>query len=482
MILKNLEPADVLRYFEEISAIPRAPRNEHAITDYLLKFAEERGLSAVRDDILNVIIKKPGSKEGKNSPPLILQGHTDMVCEKNNDTEHDFLKDPIKLVLNGDILSADGTTLGADNGVACAIMLALLDDDNISHPPLECVFTSQEEIGLIGATHLDFSTLEAKAMINLDSGTEHQFTVGCAGGIKAIAKLPLVREAMPQGFVCRTVTIKGLLGGHSGNDIHLQRGNANIMMARTLSSLEQDFGIRIVTIKGGAQDNAIPRECVATIALNPADEAEVSVRLQGFLAQFQSDLRLSDPGIVLTMEECSKPCSDVFTKDCASKLLTLVLLCPAGVLAMSLDIKGLVETSCNTAVIRTLDSSLEMAFMARSSVEASRDFVVDKIRMLCRQLGAEVSVSAGYPGWKYAPKSRLRDTAIEVYRNTYGREPLVEAKHSGLEGGIFVSNIPDLDCISMGSDLFALHSPDEHMSISSLDRTYTLLKAILAKL
>ena len=483
MILKNVEPGEVLGYFEAISAIPRSPRNEGAITEYILDFAKERGLWAHRDDILNVIVKKPGTAGYENSPPLILQGHTDMVCEKNSGVEHDFTKDPIKLVVDGDTLRADGTTLGADNGIACAMMLAVLDSKDIPHPPLECVFTSQEEIGLIGASKLDFGLLSAKAMINLDSGMERQFTVGCAGGIKATAKLPAQREPMPSGYVCRVLSARGLLGGHSGGDIHLQRGNANKLLARAFMGISARFGTRLVDMHGGAQDNAIPRECFATIALNPGDEANIRAYIAELEAEYRAELRVSDPGVCLALEECTEDCKEVLTANCVDKLLAIVLISPSGVIAMSLDIPGLVETSSNTAVVRTLEEGLlQVQFMVRSSVESRKYFVVERIRLLCKLVGAELDVSAGYPGWQYAPVSRLRDVAVEVYREIHGKDPLVEAKHSGLEGGIFVGGIPGLDCISMGPDLFALHSPDEHLNIPSLERTWILFKKLLSRL
>lgn len=483
MVLNNIEPREVLTHFEALSNIPRSPRNEHAVTEHILAFAKECGLSFYRDEILNVIIKKPGSPGYENAPALILQGHTDMVCEKNSDVTHDFLKDPIKLVVDGDFLRAQGTTLGADNGVACAIMMALLGSKDIPHPPLECVFTSQEEIGLIGASKLDFSQLNAKAMINLDSGKEGQLTVGCAGGIKAVASLPAELISVPAESSCYVLSIKGLAGGHSGNDIHLGRGNANILMARVLMRLDDKFELHLVEINGGAQDNAIPRECTATIALNPKNEAALKTHLAEIEAEYKAELRVADPDIRLFYEPLvSNQPTQVISPTCTRKLLGLVALSPAGVLAMSLDIEGLVETSSNPAVIRTSGDTLKMSFMTRSSVESKRDFVVEQIRLLCGLIGADITVSAGYPGWQYAPVSRLRDVAVAAYKELYNQAPEVAAKHSGLEGGIFVGNIPGLDCISLGPDLFDLHSPDERMSLPSLQRTWAFLKKLLAQL
>jgi len=481
MVTKGIEPTYVLYFFEKICSIPHGSRNEAELCAYICDFAKERGLWCRSDELFNVVVKKPGTVGYESGAPLMLQAHIDMVCEKNNDTVHDFTKDPLKLKVDGDILSAEGTTLGGDNGIGAAMMLAALDSKDLAHPPLECVFTSQEEIGLIGANALDVSDLSAKTLINLDAGTEGEFIVSCAGGCRTEIRFAPEWETTPAGYVCCELSVKGLLGGHSGGDIILERANANILMARAIDQLAQDFGVRLVSINGGAMDNAIPRECSSKIACTSGDEQRVLAAIEQLQATYQKEYRHNEKTLSFTAKKCEAQ-SRVLADVTVNKIIPLLLLTPSGVLARSLEMEDLVETSNNVAVIKTKDDAIVIRLSSRSSVDSRKDFVIQRIKLLCRLLGVEPTFSGVYPGWEFAPNSRIRDVIKQAYLEQYGKEPLIKGSHGGLEPGILGSKIPGLDSVAMGPNLYGLHAPGEHASLSSLDRTWTLLKNVLGKL
>ncbi|MCL2617124.1 MAG: aminoacyl-histidine dipeptidase [Defluviitaleaceae bacterium] len=481
-VTKGIEPTDVLGFFEDFCGIPHGSRNEAALSAYICEFAKARGLWYRTDDMYNVVIKKPGTAGYESSAPVMMQAHIDMVCEKNNDTVHDFMKDPIKLVTEGDFLRADGTTLGADNGIGSSIMLAVLDSTDIPHPPLECVFTTQEEIGLFGAAALDVSDLAAKTLINLDSSEEGLITVGCAGGIRAKASMNPVWISVPQGYTCYDLSLKGLLGGHSGGDIIQERGNANIMMARALQQMIREIDLRLVSMNGGSMDNAIPRECSATIVVAAGDEKYFIDRLEQIQATYKKEYRTNESGVNLTATKSAFVPAQALSTECVMKLFGLILLAPSGVLARSLEMDNLVETSNNVAVVRTEENCLTVRFASRSSVDTRKEFVMQRMRLLGEILGVSFEFSGEYPGWEYAPHSRIREVAKQAYVEQYGTEPNISGRHGGLEPGILGSKIPGLDSIAMGPTTYGLHSPDERLSLSSLQRTNTLVRSILAKL
>jgi len=361
------------------------------------------------------------------------------------------------------------------------MMLAALDSKDLAHPPLECVFTSQEEIGLIGANALDVSDLDAKTLINLDSGTESTLIVSCAGGCRTQIKFAPEWESTPQNYVCYELSVKGLLGGHSGGDIHRERGNANILMARALDQLMTNFGVHLISMNGGAMDNAIPRECSAKIAVASADEQSMLANIKQLQATYRKEYRHNEKDLSFTAEKLEMQ-GKVLADVSANKIISLLLLAPSGVIAKSLEMEDLTETSSNVAVIKMQEDAITIRFSSRSSVDSRKDFTIQRIKLLCRLLGVEPEFSGIYPGWEYAPESRVRNVVIQAHLEQYGTEPLVKGSHGGLEPGILGSKIPGLDSVALGPNLYGLHAPGEHASLSSLDRTWKLLKNVLGKL
>ena len=436
-VLSNLEPKAVFTFFEELCAIPHGSGHTKAISDYLAAFGRARGLETHQDAANNVIIKAPGTPGYEQSAPVIVQGHMDMVCAKAPDCAKDMEREGLDLAVEGDTVLARGTSLGGDDGIAVAMALALLDAKDLPHPPIEAVFTVDEEIGLLGAAALDVSHLRGRRLINIDSEEEGVFTVGCAGGATARCVLPVTRTACA-GHVM-TVTVSGLRGGHSGSEIHKGRGNASILLGRILNRAGD---IRLVSADGGMFDNAIMREVSATVITGDPDS------LQALCAQmdadFRGELRATDPDVAVTCVPCREvpdlPMDGESTRRCVC-LLTCV---PNGVQVMSADMPGLVQTSLNLGILATGRNSMEVSFSVRSSVESQKNMLLDRLECLTAQLGGSVDVTGNYPGWEYAPESPLRELMVEVYREQYGREPEVGAIHAGLECGLFAGKIPGL--------------------------------------
>jgi len=481
MSISQQEPKKVLRFFEEISRIPRGSGNEQAISDYLADFGKQRGLTVKQDAALNVVIYKPGSKGHENRPSLILQSHMDMVCEKNSDTVHDFEKDPIALRLEGDYLYATGTTLGADNGIGVAIGLALLDSDDIAHPPLEVIFTSEEETTMKGISALDASWLTARQMINMDSGNDKAFCVGCAGGGRLDFTVPVTREALPTGMICKLLTVRGLLGGHSGVEIHLGNANSIRILGRALTALKAEIDMHIVNVSGGLKANAIPREADAIIAL-PSSDVDKAEQIIGELQEtLRIEYRVQDPGITLALAP-TKDYPEVFSVGSAQKAISAMLLIPYGVLHMSYDIPDLVETSNNIGVMETTPEGVTMDCALRSSVPSRRLLIRTQIEALANALGAKIDFAHGYPGWTYNPDSPLLATAVAQFRELYNEDPSIEAVHAGLECGFMMEKIPDMDIISYCCKIYDAHTPNEHMSISSLKKVWLYTLALLERL
>ena len=462
-LITGREPASLFLFFEEISAIPRMSYHEEAIADYLVAFAKARGLDHYRDTYQNVFIRMPATRGYEDHAPILLQGHTDMVCEKNGEVEHDFLKDPLKLYLDGDLLRAEGTTLGADDGIAVAIMLAVLDGALENHPPVECLFTASEEVGLDGAKNFDYSKITARKMINIDSESLGVITAGCAGGIRSELQLPIT--AVPFEGAALRVVIKGLAGGHSGENIHEGRANANKLMGRLLGTLS-DACVGIVSVNGGSKDNAIPRECEAVIAVRDRDEAEN--RLTEEAVRIANELISLDRQFSVIVEDAE---TEAVMMDPITTERVIGLLCgvPNGVFEMNRSIQGLVEYSRNLGVVETAADSIRFVFASRSAMESRLDASIRELDALARVIHAKTSHYARYPGWEFSEKSELRDKYRDAYRAVTGKDVVVKVIHAGLECGLIYANLPGMDIISIAPNLQNLHSPDEALDLASTE-------------
>ncbi|MGN0306643.1 MAG: aminoacyl-histidine dipeptidase [Lachnospiraceae bacterium] len=477
-ILANLEPKPVFRFFEEICAIPHGSGNTKAISDYLVKFAKERELDYRQDSQGNVIIFKEGSPGYEEKEPIMLQGHMDMVAVKRPESTHDLSKEGLRLMIEGDNILAEDTSLGGDDGIAVAYELALLDAKDIKHPPLECIFTVDEEIGLLGAAAIDLSDCKARRMLNLDSEEEGIFLTGCAGGMRVDCSLPLKREEV-QGISCK-IHIGGLLGGHSGMEIHKGRGNANVLAGRFLIFAEDKVTYRLLAVKGGLADNAIPRE--AEINLVVADPFALELAIKEFDSILKQEYATKDPGIFCRFKEFEPGSFNTLTLEESKKAATLIACLPAGVQAYSADVEGLVETSLNLGLMDSSEEVLSLGFSLRSSFESAKEGLCRQLFALTQGLGGNCRMSGNYPGWAYRKDSPLRDKLIEVYEKMYGKQPQIQAVHAGLECGFFLEKIPELDCISLGPDMKNIHTTEETMSISSAGRTWEFLCRILEEI
>lgn len=472
----------VFRYFAEISKIPRCSGNEKAVSDYLVQFARSRNLEVIQDEALNVIIKKPGTKGYENAPTVIIQGHMDMVCDKNRTTVHDFEKDPIELRVVDDMIYANNTTLGADNGVAIAYAMELLNSNDIPHPPLEVLVTTSEETGMDGALAVNPQNLEGKYLINLDSEEEGKIWVSCAGGMTAMHTVPVIWEDIKPNLVSYIITIRGLKGGHSGAEIHMGRGNANKLMGRVLHDISHDMVLYISDINGGSRPNAIPREADAAVSLDPKEENRLKQKVSEWDSVFKRELRASDPGVTVALEKAQNAVKRVFSKDTMKKAVASLVLIPNGIETMSMEIKGLVESSTNIGVVKTTDKEMTCESAIRSSVKSLKYYIEYKSKTVAETLGVDFKAYSDYPEWEYDPNSKLRKVCEDVYEEKYGKKPEVIAIHAGLECGLFKSKMPDIDMVSFGSNLYDVHSPNEHMSIPSAIRVWEYLLDILKKI
>ena len=461
----------VFYYFEEISKIPHGSGNTAHIADYLVSFAENHGLSFYRDESNNVLIRKPATNGLESRPTVIIQGHTDMVAEKLPDLDKDMQTEGLEIYRDGDFLRARGTTLGGDDGVAVAYALALLESKDIPHPAIEALFTSDEETGLIGATALDPSVLDGRIMINIDSDDEGIFTVGCAGGARTDISFAVNRES----FEGKRYSLKvgGLLGGHSGVEIHKMRGNASKLLATILSELGD---IRIAAILGGNMDNAITREAEAEFVTN----SSVTEAFTRAAERISTELERTDPNFYAELTECESELIPLDSESTA-RLLSIMGSIHSGVVATSGDIEGLVESSQNIGIVR-LDEKFRITTSVRSAKGESKKAMIANLREIAQKNGAEVSVRGEYPAWEYRPESHLRDVCCKVYSDMYGKNAEVIVIHAGLECGIFSDKIEGLDCISIGPDNFDIHTTEEHLSISSTARVWEFLKNILKEI
>jgi dipeptidase D len=472
-ILK-LQPERVFHYFNEICKVPRPSKKEEKITAWLMETGKTMGLDTKRDKIGNVLISKPATKGKEKVTPVIFQSHVDMVCEKNNDTVFDFDKDAILPYIDGEWLRAKGTTLGADDGIGMAIALAILESKEIEHGPVEALFTVDEETGLSGAFALEADFLKGKMLLNLDSEDEGEFFIGCAGGKDTVATLDCEYEdQLPKGSVAYKIYVKGLQGGHSGDDINKGRGNAVKLLNRILWNSYQLFDVRIADIKAGNLRNAIAREGYAYIVLPKENTGDFESYLKIMNNTFQKEFFVTDPNVTVSFEKAEMP-AKILQEFLIIDIINALYVCPHGVLAMSQDIPDFVETSTNLASIKIEDDKIIIATSQRSSVESRKETAVEKVVATFSMIGAEVTVGDGYPGWTPNPDSEVLKVLVKAYKNVFHKKPAVKAIHAGLECGLFSEKYPTLDMVSYGPTLRGVHSPDEKLLINTVQMCWDL--------
>lgn len=474
-----MTPTEVWKYFYEICNIPRPSKNETKIRQYLLEFAANHSISTKTDKAGNLLLTKPATKGMENRKTVILQSHLDMVCEKNNGVSHDFDNEPIRPYIEGEWMKAHGTTLGADDGIGIAASMAILASNEIKHGPVECLFTVDEESGLSGANELEPDFMKGKILLNLDSEDEGEIFIGCAGGIDTIVSLKCKRDSIPSGHLACEITVKGLKGGHSGDEIHLNTGNSNILLSRILWHATGLFKIRLARFEGGNLRNAIPREASAIFTV----KAEKLKQLKSWFAEYSQTLKNEycdkEPKLNLLLKRSEIPDS-VFRKTSQQQILNSIYICPNGVIEWSRDIEGLVETSTNLASVKPYEvNNIQIITSQRSSVETAKIEIASKIRAVFELAGAEVTHSTGYPGWKPDKSSKILSIATDAYEKIFGVSPKVKAIHAGLECGLFLEKYPYLDMISFGPTIKGAHSPDERIHIGSTQKFWDLLIGIL---
>lgn len=476
---KDLKPAAVFHYFEEICQVPRPSKKEEKIVAYLKEFGKKHNLETKVDEVGNVLIKKPASKGMENCKTVVLQSHVDMVCEKNNDVSHNFLTDPIETIIDGEWMKANGTTLGADNGIGVATELAILADDTLEHGPIECLFTIDEETGLTGAFALKEGFMNGDILLNLDSEDEGELFIGCAGGIDSVAEFNYYEADVPDGYFFCKIEVKGLKGGHSGGDIHLGRANANKILNRFLTLAFNKYDLYLCEIDGGNLRNAIPREAHAIIAIPEANKHDLRTDLNVFTAEVQAEYAVTDPDMELILS--SEPArAKAIDADTTQRLLQTLYAVPHGVYAMSQDIPGLVETSTNLASIKMKPGNIiRIETSQRSSTASSKQDIANMVRTVFEMGGAVVTFGDGYPGWKPNTHSEILEIATASYKRLFGVDAQVKAIHAGLECGLFLDKYPGLDMISFGPTLQGVHSPDERMLIPTVEKFWLHLTDIL---
>lgn len=477
-VLKDLKPKEVFRFFEELTTIPRTSGDEKKVSNYLVGFARERNLEVYQDKALNVIIKKPGTPGYEKSPTVIIQGHMDMVGEKTSKSRHDFLKDPIKLRIKDDFIYATDTTLGGDDGIAVAFGLALLDANKIPHPPVELLITTDEETGMFGASALTVEHLSGKTLLNIDSEEEGIFLVSCAGGLTAqVSFTPSFEDFKGKAL---SISVTGLKGGHSGMEIIKQRANAIKLLGRILNRLNGELKIRLVSIQGGAKHNAIAREAYAVVSLSEGKYLRALEILQEMEGIFKNEYKVEDEGV--KVEGTAAKASRMMPSRASNHIIRYILTVPDGVQTMSKDLPGLVESSLNLGVLEEKNRKLQFVHAVRSSVKSLKVEIADRISALAALTGGKVEYTSNYPEWQYEADSKVRVTAIKTYKKLFGKEPQIKAIHAGLECGLLKEKLPETDMISFGPNLFDVHTPQEHMSIASVERTWEFLKALLGDL
>ena len=478
--MKTLEPTIVWNHFYEITQIPRPSKKEDKVRAYLDEFGKKHNLTTATDKAGNVLITKPATPGYENEKTIILQAHMDMVCEKNSDVEHNFDTDPIQVIVDNGWIKAKGTTLGADNGIGMALMLAVLSSDNLKHPALECLFTTDEETGLTGAFALDNNLLKGEILINLDSEDDGEIFVGCAGGIDTTATLKVKTKDTPRHFFAFSVTVKGLMGGHSGDDIDKRRGNANKMLNRILWNMHKDLDLHLVKIDGGNLRNAIPREASAVACVPFVHKEKVRVIFNEVAAELEDENAAIETNMRIELHSEEIP-DRVMTRRSTSKILNALYACPHGIKAMSPDMAGLVETSTNLASVKMPDDKkLVITTSQRSSVESAKYDIAHQVESVLKLAGCSVTHGDGYPGWKPNLNSQILRVAEKSYEKLFAVQPKVKAIHAGLECGLFLKKYPHLDMISIGPTMRGVHSPDERLEIETVGRVWSWLTDILA--
>lgn len=476
--LEKLTSHRVFYYFNEISKIPHGSGDMEKIADYCVDFAKKHSLRYYLDDAKNVIVYKSATKGFENAEPVILQGHLDMVCQKTADSKTDFLRDGLELYLDGDFLKAKGTTLGADNGIAVAMILSILESDDISHPEIEAVFTTDEEIGMVGAAALDMSKLRAKRMINLDSEDEGVVTVSCAGGADVKITLPVSYEK--KNGTALKLTLCGLLGGHSGVDINKKRCNADILMGRVLNEIAEKAQFDIISVNGGDKVNAITNRCEAVVLTQ--NQEELTKEFNTCLKEIKTEINSFENGFEYDISSVGSGEFNVMDKPSTSGVIFALCQIPNGIIKMSEDIENLVETSLNLGVLKTEENAVIFNSALRSNKESALKELVFEMTSFAKNLNAESFVSGYYPPWEYRADSSLRETYLSVYKKLYNTDAKSEAIHAGLECAVFASRIEDIDCIAIGPTLCDVHTVNEKADVYSIDRTYKLLLEILGDL
>lgn len=475
----NLQPEKVFKYFEEIAAIPHGSRNTKAISDYLVDFAKAHNLEYYQDAWNNVVMIQKATAGYEDAQAIIIQGHMDMVCEKESDCTIDFEKDGLDLYVDGDFLKARGTTLGGDDGIAVAYALAILDTPEIAHPRLEIVITVDEEIGMLGADAIDLSMLKGHKMLNIDSDIEGHFLTSCAGGMTVETFLPTAYE-LAKGLAV-TVQVTGLEGGHSGSEIDKEHGNANIIMGRVLKAFMDSMEMGLISLAGGLKDNAIPRECTAELLIEKENLAELTHIAASLNAVLAKEYAVSDKGVCIKVTEKEEQEAEILTAASMAKVIFYLRNVPNGVQHMSRIMPGLVETSLNLGIMELTKEGLNLVSSVRSSVSTRKEELKEKLEFLAEFLGGEIAVNGDYPAWEYKADSDIRDTISQVYQELFGEEPVFEAIHAGLECGILSGKIENLDCVSFGPDNYDIHTPKERLSISSTEKVWKLLIEFLKR-
>lgn len=476
--LSQLSPQPLWQIFADICSIPHPSYHEEALAAHIVAWAKEKGIHVERDEVGNVLLRKPASRGMENRKPVVLQAHLDMVPQKNNDTVHDFTKDPIQPYIDGDWVKARGTTLGADNGIGMASALAVLADDSVSHGPIEVLLTMTEEAGMEGAFGLKAGWLQADILINTDSEEEGEIYMGCAGGIDFITTLPLQREAVPASHDIVKLTIKGLKGGHSGGDIHLGLGNANKLMARFLAGHATELGLRVLDLNGGTLRNAIPREATAVLAVPSANLAKLKTLAETFLSILKIELAAVEKNLNIQVESAQSD-SQALTSDSQQRFIALLNGTPNGVVRMSDEVKGVVETSLNVGVVTTDAKEAQIICLIRSLIGSGKDSVVSQLTSLGELAGAHVEAKGSYPGWKPDANSPVMHLVRETYQKLFDTTPNIMVIHAGLECGLFKKPYPEMDMVSIGPTITGPHSPDEQVHIASVGQYWQLLTALL---
>lgn len=476
-ILKELEPNNVFHFFEEVCSIPRGSGNTKLISDYCVRFAKDRNLEYYQDDLNNVIIIKEASAGREHDEGVIIQGHLDMVTEKKPEYECDLLSQGLSLIIDGDYVYANGTTLGADDGIAIAYALAILDDSSISHPRLEVIFTVDEEIGMLGAAYIDMSRIKGKYLINIDSDEEDMLISGCAGGMTAICKFPL-HYSDGKGLKIK-LKVTGLKGGHSGMEIDKERGNANILLGRLLYQLQDQMNFDLESIQGGFKDNAIPREANAFIIIEDSNRSILLETISKMNVSFKKEYQISDSDVIIIYEEEESGDFKIICKEDREKIIFFLMNCPNGILHRNQSNSNLIETSLNLGILKISNNEVEFTFSVRSSVKERKQALGDKLFALISQLGGSYEIRGNYPEWEYNPESKLLSIMINLNKIMYDKESEVKTIHAGLECGYLLEKSPKLDIVSFGPNIYDIHTTEERLSISSVERIYYYLIELL---